>query len=33
MVHASKNEVGSGGSLQDHYYLLFIAGYPVAVSI
>ena len=32
MVHASKNEVGSG-SLQDNYYLLFIAGYPVAVSI
>ena len=33
MVHTSKNEVGSGRSLQDNYYLLFIAGYPVAVSI
>ena len=33
MVHASTNEVVSGGSLQDHYYLLLIAGYPVAVSI
>ena len=33
MVHASQNEAGSGRSLQDNCYLLFIAGYPVAVSI